>query len=537
MTKIIANKKIVLTTAAIVLSISIALSYFQSKDINSQIRINQNLGNNEKLFEYYKENIKSDSCNQILHYKLLTESTMGEHNISDNIKDYYKSEGDFENCIEIYYYANGFINQHHNKKYDEAKAFYFKAASSSNPYMGAYNSLGYLHQFELEDIESAIKFYEKSIALYPKLGRAVNNLIGLYLSQGKYENILALINNKDLNDTIYSLHKFGYYKAVHNYFMAALYYIDYTFRYMTKLSILSALILMIFWFLLIYKFDTEKPKPKIYCGLAIFLGFCSVFLTVFLHSVTPEIPTIHPILYNFLLYFLKVGPIEEISKILLLIIFINLFKFRDKPLDILIYGGLIALGFATIENMQYFSFYGLDLVFSRFIFSVLLHISLTGILSFGIYQYYSEQINLLGLLKIFVIISALHASYDFVLSLLDYSIYLGVFRLLMYISYGIIALPIKYYINLVVYCLNKFRTDEIKIKNLSHFYLVSVLISWSMAFVFSTYSIGLTKTIESSFFHIIFSYWVIAYTYNIFSIEVKDTPQYLSKLFNLEIFE
>ncbi len=527
------NKLIIIISIVAVLTISIIMEIVQSHDIDSQIRINQNIYNDQRLIDIYKNKIKETPCDQDLHYNLL-QAYFLKNNVNANLaKEFYEDFGKNNECKEIYYYAKGFIDRELNN-FESAKNNFISASSQKNPYKGSFNSLGYLYEHNLNDINIAINYYKLSADTFPDLEKGLSNLIDLYFTQKNLTEISKLINDEKYKSKISNYLKLKYYKETGNYIKYLYYHLLSFLDYTSILSIIAALILMVFWSILILKFDYRKISLW-KCALSFFFGIVAILTTTLLQAITPEVTAEIPFFHYLILFFVKVGPIEEISKILPVILMIYLLNLKDKPSEIVIYGSLVALGFATIENMQYLSMYGFNLIFSRFVFSVLLHITLTGIFSFALYQYYNLSIKLSRLIKIFLLIAFSHGAYNFILSAMQFSMNAGIFQLLVYATYGLVALLIKYYICSVIYCINSYNNENRTLSHLSNIYLLSVIISWSMAFILTTYNIGIVNTVASSFFHIVFSVWVISYTYNIFGHEVKDTPASLIRQLNLKI--
>ncbi|PLX08658.1 MAG: hypothetical protein C0598_12215 [Marinilabiliales bacterium] len=118
--------------------------------------------------------------------------------------------------------------------------------------------------------------------------------------------------------------------------------------------------------------------------------------------------------YNFLDAIIKIGFIEELSKLLTLIILVNYF---NEISDGIIYITAISLGFAIIENIFY-SFganNSLTLLFQRSLFSVLGHISFSGYMGLAYYIHRKVHKNYLGILLSLIIASVAHGLYDGVL--------------------------------------------------------------------------------------------------------------------------
>ncbi len=90
---------------------------------------------------------------------------------------------------------------------------------------------------------------------------------------------------------------------------------------------------------------------------------------------------------DFFFSILGVGVTEEFSKLVgVVIVFFLLKKRINEPLDYLIFGGVVALGFSVRENFIYYYNYGAQLITGRTFISCLVHIINTSIAVYGLYR-------------------------------------------------------------------------------------------------------------------------------------------------------
>ena len=201
------------------------------------------------------------------------------------------------------------------------------------------------------------------------------------------------------------------------------------------ISVLPTILLALY----MYNKDTLK-EPK---GLLIVLflsGFISAAMVVIINTlnalILPEfyLSNNYPkysFIKLFILIFLQVALIEELSKWVMIRFLAYNNKYFDQFFDIILYSTFVALGFATIENILYVIEGGINLGIYRAIFSV------PGHAAFGVFMGYY-----LGLSKIWykknkfthkyymflsiLIPSLLHTLYNFFL-MLENSYYLFIF--------------------------------------------------------------------------------------------------------------
>ena len=125
------------------------------------------------------------------------------------------------------------------------------------------------------------------------------------------------------------------------------------------------------------------------------------------------------------------GLVEETLKFLVLYFYILKEKAFNEPMDAIVYGTVVSLGFATLENYDYVyrlaEYYGLqpiEIAYARSYSAIPLH-ALCGVIMgfyFGMYAFVSGGKNLsLALIVPYVI----HGSYNFLVSFPNYY-YLGV---------------------------------------------------------------------------------------------------------------
>jgi len=147
----------------------------------------------------------------------------------------------------------------------------------------------------------------------------------------------------------------------------------------------------VFWFLLCLWFDRKRPEPA-YQLLRTFLSGCLlatilVYIAGPISSLVKKIFINQPILKIFILSFLVDALIEESTKISLFNFKIYRLKSFDEPIDGIVYGMVLGLGFAFVENI----FYGLvvssfslspNLLLLRGVTTTFMHFLAGGIIGF-----------------------------------------------------------------------------------------------------------------------------------------------------------
>lgn len=151
---------------------------------------------------------------------------------------------------------------------------------------------------------------------------------------------------------------------------------------MTVTLILSGIIApAILWIGYFYYKDRFKPEPVLNIGIAYILGFAAAYVCFKSYSLLPllGLPEDASIIMEnhglpFLLYCLGVvGILEEFLKFLPFILIIVRFKAFDERVDGIIYACVIALGFASYENLHHLPLLDGFELFGRAIASPLTH--------------------------------------------------------------------------------------------------------------------------------------------------------------------
>jgi len=173
-------------------------------------------------------------------------------------------------------------------------------------------------------------------------------------------------------------------------------YIGYTFEDTGfLLSILTSLympICLMFFLRKIDIFETETWKDL----LLIFMTGCVITylftLTLSIRdSIFPGLQTDSP---SFIDMLIGVATIEEIVKIIPVLIIIKITKLINEPIDYLIYASVSALGFAFLENIDYIYAHKdahINIVGIRSFMPTVMHVFTTSIIGAGIYKFQKEN--------------------------------------------------------------------------------------------------------------------------------------------------
>lgn len=192
---------------------------------------------------------------------------------------------------------------------------------------------------------------------------------------------------------------------------------------MTIWILLSGIIApAIFWIGYFYYNDRFHPEPVRNLGISYLLGFGAAFLCFKFYSLLPYlgIPVDPSILMEskriqFFFYSLGViGLVEEFFKLIPFLLVIFLFKAFDEKIDGIIYASMIALGFASFENLYYLVYLEGFELFGRAFASPLTHTIFASVWGYIIGKARIENKSLLKALFIGLPMAAFsHGIFDF----------------------------------------------------------------------------------------------------------------------------
>jgi protease PrsW len=304
------------------------------------------------------------------------------------------------------------------EKHQEALDAYQHVNDPTRKYLN--NSIGYVY-LALEQKEQAVPFFFQEIALEGNVAGAVANLVSLYLEQGD-DAAMAGIRSlaKDERTAPYvgtGAQRLLAYQSgqVGRYLQLTLVK---PLEFIQLEAALSALIICAMWFFYFWRIDVFEQEPLSLSLAALSLGAVAALGTALLsdtlyalYPLTLGEGALNDLIYS-LLY---IGAVEEVIKFLPVLAIVLLFPQVNEPIDLLIYGSLSALGFATLENSLYFTGYGLSIVFIRFLVSTMLHMALTSIVcySWARARYIRAENAALTVLGGLVIAALVHGLFDY----------------------------------------------------------------------------------------------------------------------------
>ena len=361
-----------------------------------------------------------DSLNLDYHYGLLI--NYFQHNIQDRIfkekelTDIYWDYADASdsNTNDIGYYCLGLFSSM-KKDYNNALLYFTQVSNDSLKYLN--NSLGRVYQ-EISDSEKAEEYYKKAIYSKGNLDGAYSNLVRLYYSQQRFPELYSLLKDREarkyfpsqLKRYLYltNVNLLGYFEAVYSH----------TYKNQNFIGFLGALLVMLSWLIYLRKIDIYEPEKWRNILLIFILGMIFsefTFLLSDLNSMFTGFNLNGRVLNDLFYCIIGIGVIEELVKILPVILILKFTRAINEPVDYLVYGSVSALGFAFAENLLYFNNYGPQIIMGRALTAVVFHMFLTSLAAYGLMlnKYKSGKGLLTDFTKYFLLAAIIHGLYDF----------------------------------------------------------------------------------------------------------------------------
>jgi len=375
---------------------------------------------NDRLDLIYLELLVEDSLNLDYHYGLLInyfrqpvqDRIFKEKELTDIYWEY--ADASDSHTIDIGYYCLGLFSSM-KKDYNNALLYFTQVSNDTLMYLN--NSMGRVYQ-EISDSEKAEEYYKKAIFSKRNIDGAYSNLIRLYYSQQRFPELYLLLKDREarkyfpsqLKRYLYltNVNLFGYFKSVFNH----------TYQNQNLIGFLGALLVMLSWLFYLRKIDIYEPEKWRNIILIFILGMIFSEFTFLLSDLSSMFTgfNLNGGVLNDLLYcILGIGVIEELVKILPVILILKFTRAINEPVDYLVYGSVSALGFAFAENLLYFNNYGPQIIMGRALTAVVFHMFLTSLAAYGLMlnKYKSGKGLFTDFTKYFILAAIIHGLYDF----------------------------------------------------------------------------------------------------------------------------
>jgi len=374
----------------------------------------------DRLDLIYLEILIEDSLNIDYHYGFLTNYysvARTQRGIpEEEVLDAYWSYTDYADteANDIGFYSLGLISAMKGD-YNNALLYYTQVSNDNLKYLN--NSIGKVYS-QIGNFDEAEKHFHKAISVDGNLQGAYANLIELYSSQQRFDDLYGLLKDRSARKYFPSHLKRYIFLSKFNlvrYFEAVF---AHTYQNQNLIGFLGALLVMLFWLFYLRRIDIYEPEKWKHILLIFVLGvlFSEVtFLLSDLNSMFTGFKLNGRVLNDLFYCIVGIGVIEEFVKIVPVILVLKYTNAINEPVDYLVYGSVSALGFAFAENLLYFNSYGPQIIMGRALTAVIFHMFLTSLAAYGLMlnKYKSSKGLLTDFTKFFFLAAIIHGLYDF----------------------------------------------------------------------------------------------------------------------------
>jgi protease PrsW len=160
-----------------------------------------------------------------------------------------------------------------------------------------------------------------------------------------------------------------------------------------------------------------RPRFRVPLYLAAFgLGVLSITITHYLiewQELVLHLRQDGSMVRDAIFFIFGVGFREELSKLVCFIPLLPLLRARGTPLDIVTCGALVGLGFASVENINYFTHGDLSAALARFLTANFLHMTMTALICTSFSKLGKKDDAFFDFTVTFLTVVVAHGVYDF----------------------------------------------------------------------------------------------------------------------------
>ncbi len=354
------------------------------------------------------------------HFSIPKKQRIGKRNYryrdDYTIQHFYDGLTYFETSIwgDIGFYGKGLI-QFNLGNDTAAIAALQQVKNKKLPYLN--NALGRIYS-EMGATALAEQYFRKEIENKGSLDNAYAYLIPLLFKQQRTEELHDYLKNPeikpyfppDIERAIY-LKPFRPVQYGKQLFKGA-------FSGFNAWGSIGAIFILCIWVIYLEKLDIFE-KEKWYHTLVVVLlsmvfSFFTYPLSDFDHVMLGFQANGH-FLHDFFYSVLGVGAIQELVKILPLLLLLRFTKVINEPFDYIKYASLSALGFAFVENLIHFRENTLQFMHGEALAGAIFHMFNSSVIAYGLVlnQYKRSKHPLINFLLFFALASLCHGFYDF----------------------------------------------------------------------------------------------------------------------------
>ncbi|OFY84202.1 MAG: hypothetical protein A3F72_14335 [Bacteroidetes bacterium RIFCSPLOWO2_12_FULL_35_15] len=280
-----------------------------------------------------------------------------------------------------------------------------------NTYLGIQN-------YYFNEPQKAMECFAKEIKLNGDLEGAYFHLSQIYNYEEKYNKITPFVYNEKIKQYIpYNFRQrahitnFDFYNYFKDLFLQV-------FSKANLIGFIGALLILFVWVLYLKKVNVyQKNNWKSIVFTIVLSAICvlPVWLLYDVYKYLLGFQLNGNVLNDSLYCVFGIGVIEELVKFVPFLIILKFTKIINEPIDYIMYASLSALGFAFVENFNYFDDGNINIIHSRALTASIAHMVFSSIVVYGLILAkfrYKKNTFLFGLLFFFIAAFA-HGFYDF----------------------------------------------------------------------------------------------------------------------------
>lgn len=266
----------------------------------------------------------------------------------------------------------------------------------------------------------AANYYEREAVAF---GRADDLELSLHLREqsGDEQGVLQRLNDPALAPLTPPSLQFHLAMERHDYRRALRWLLPYAYPKPRLGPLLLAVVAAFGWGAFCMRLGQVRRDPRARVPLyaaAFGLGLLSIAPTMFL--IVWQDSVLHlredgTLIKDLAHFILGVGFREELSKLLLFLPLLPLLHRRNQLVEVVTCGALVGLGFAAVENLEYFSRDDLAEAIGRFMTANFLHMGMTAITTTAVYRMLRTPDGFHAFTVSFLTVVALHGIYDFLI--------------------------------------------------------------------------------------------------------------------------
>ena len=385
-----------------------------------------------ELSDVYYDQLYYDPLNLDLHFKhvnsinlFIQETSDGgnlewllKSNRSTGIIDYYQSLTDDPDTVkkDIGYTFLGLY--HINlKEFQDVYGMLDNVSDTSN-IMYKFTFANYLEKSHWsKDYRLAERLLYDCISDSINVKESYDILTRLYYYHGKDKKLKELVDNPETLKYMREFTKRMVYLReldIKNYSKTVF------SRKTTAISIwggLAALMILITWIIYLRKVDIYEPEKWSHTLITLFLSMGTLFLIYPIHDILWDKFHFFPgknATEDFIYDFFTIGVVEELVKIIPVLIILRFTKAINEPFDYIYYCSISALGFAFIENIGYIQEHSLHNINGRALMASVAHMIFSSTIGYGIMlaKYKKYKYPIIPFLIFFSIAAVMHTFYD-----------------------------------------------------------------------------------------------------------------------------